>query len=70
MIPLLLAPIGTEQTVKMIKGNDRTKAFIEKLGFVAGSKVTVISEHGGDLIVFAKDVRIALNRETAARIMV
>ena len=70
MIPLLLAPIGTEQTVKMIKGNDRTKAFVEKLGFVAGSKVAVISEHGGNLIVFAKDVRIALNRETSARIMV
>ncbi len=70
MIPLLLAPIGIEQTVKMIKGNDRTKAFIEKLGFVTGSKVTIISEHKGGLIVFAKDVRIALNRETAARIMV
>ena len=70
MVPLLLAPVGTEQTVKLVKGNDRTKAFIEKLGLAAGAKVTVVSAHGGDLIVFVKDVRVALNRETAARIMV
>ena len=70
MIPILLAPIGVEQTVKLVKGNDRTKAFIEKLGLVVGAKVTVVSAHSGDLIVFVKDVRVALNRETAVRIMV
>lgn len=70
MIPLLLAPIGVEQTVKLVQGNDRTKAFIEKLGLVVGAKVTVVSAHDGDLIVFVKDVRVALNRETAQRIMV
>lgn len=70
MIPILLAPIGVEQTVQLIKGNDRTKAFIEKSGLVVGAKVTVVSAHSGDLIVFVKDVRVALNRETAARIMV
>ena len=70
MIPLLLAPIGVEQTVKLVKGSDRTKAFVEKLGLVAGAKVNVVSAHSGDLIVFVKGVRVALNRETAARIMV
>lgn len=70
MIPLLLAPVGVEQKIKMVKGNDRTKTFIENLGLVVGVKVTVVSAHGGDLIVFVKDVRVALNRETAARIMV
>lgn len=70
MIPLLLAPVGKEQIVKQVKGSDRTKLFMETLGFVPGSAVTVLSSHNGDLIVSVKDTRIALNVETAAKIMV
>ncbi|MCC8162669.1 MAG: ferrous iron transport protein A [Lachnospiraceae bacterium] len=70
MIPLLLADTGSEQTVQMIKGNDKTKTFVQKMGIVPGAKVTIVASHGGDLIVYVKDVRIALTKEIASRIMV
>lgn len=70
MMPIMLAPVGEEQTVKLITGNDEARSFIQKLGLVPGAKVTVMSAHGGDLIVYVKDVRVALTKQMAARIMV
>ncbi len=70
MMPLLFADTGTEQTVQMVKGNDKTKTFIQKMGIVPGAKLNIVAAHGGDLIVYVKDVRIALTREIASRIMV
>ena len=51
-------------------GPDDVKRFLANLGFVDGTKVTVVSEIHGDLIVNVKDSRIAINREMAGRIMV
>lgn len=70
MLPLLMADVGSEQIVRMVKGDDRARAFIQKIELAPGAKVTVVSAHGGDMIVMVKDVRIALTREMAARIMV
>lgn len=70
MMPLLFADTGTEQTVQMIKGNDKTKLFIQKIGIAPGAKLKIVSAHGGDLIVYVKDVRIALTKDIASRIMV
>lgn len=40
------------------------------LGFVPGAYVTVISAHGGDIIVNVKDSRLAITREMAQKIQV
>ncbi len=70
MIPILLATPGTEVTVQMVKGNDDTRAFIQKVGLAPGAVARVVSSNNGDLIVYVKDVRIALTKDMAKRIMV
>ena len=47
MMPLTFANAGEENIIKKVGGNPETKKFLENLGFVAGSTVTVINESGG-----------------------
>lgn len=70
MMPLTMVNIGEEKFIQRITGKDETKKFLEQLGFIEGSAVTVISENAGNLIVNVKDTRIALDRAMANRIMV
>ncbi|MBC8538986.1 ferrous iron transport protein A [Christensenellaceae bacterium NSJ-63] len=70
MMPLILAKAGQTNTIVKIGGKEKTRKFLESLGFVAGSEVTVISEIAGNVIVNVKDTRIAINKEMAKRIMV
>lgn len=70
MIPLLLADVDSDQVIQSVKGNDELRAFIQRLGLAPGAKVHIVSAHEGDMIVLVKDVRIAITREMAMRIMV
>ena len=70
MMPLTLANTGEENIIKKVGGNPETRKFLENLGFVAGSEVTVVSEIGGNVIVNVKDSRVAVSREMACKIMV
>ena len=70
MMPLILAKAGQTNTIVKIGGKEKTRKFLESLGFVAGSEVTVISEIAGNVIVNVKDTRIAINKEMAKCIMV
>ncbi len=70
MMPLTLANTGEENIIKKIGGNPETRKFLENLGFVAGSAVTVVSEIGGNVIVNVKDSRVAVSKEMACKIMV
>lgn len=70
MIPLTLADKGKNNIIKKIMGNSETKRFLESLGFVCESYVSVISESGGNVIVSIKDSRIAISREIASKIMI
>lgn len=69
-MPLSLSPAGSVASIKAIKGKDETRRFLESLGFVVGSDVTVVSANGGNLIVSVKESRVALSRAMANRIMV
>ena len=69
-MPLLLAPIGKEQIIRRIGSPPDPRSPLEDMGFVAGSRVTVLSVTGGNLIVILKDTRIAISREMAGRILV
>ncbi len=44
--------------------------FLEKLGFVEGSVVTVVAENAGNLIVNIKDSRVAIDKDMASKILV
>lgn len=70
MMPLSFANTGEEKIIRKIGGNPETRKFLENLGFVAGSAVTVVSEIGGNVIVNVKDSRVAVSKEMACRIMV
>lgn len=69
-MPITLANTGEENIIKKVGGNPDTRKFLENLGFVAGSAVTVISEISGNVIVNVKDSRVAVSKEMAQKIMV
>lgn len=69
-MPLTLANIGEELTIKKVGGKPEVKQHLEDLGFVAGSGVTVVNTLGGNVIVNVKESRIAISREMAQKIMV
>lgn len=70
MMPLMLAGIGEENTIKKIGGSPEIKKHLEDLGFVIGGSVTVVNALGGNVIVNVKESRVAISEEMARRIMV
>ena len=70
MMPLTMAKVGEPNTIKRIGGREETKKFLENLGFVTGSVVTVVSEISGNMILNVKDSRIALGKDMANKIMI
>ena len=69
-MPIVIAPIDTELTIVKILADEKTKRHLESLGVVANGKITIISSRGGNTICVCKGVRLALNRETASKILV
>lgn len=70
MMPLTMAKAGEVNIIKRVGGREETRKFLESLGFVPGSVVTVVSEISGNMIVSVKDSRVAINKEMANKIMV
>lgn len=70
MMPLALASIGEENTIKRIGGSPTVKKHLENLGFVVGGSVTLITSLGGNVIVNVKEARVAISEEMARKIMV
>lgn len=69
-MPLSMAREGDCNVIKKVGGKEETRKFLEKLGFVVGSVVMVVSETGGNLIVNVKESRVAIGRDMANKIMV
>lgn len=70
MMPLSMVKEGQANTIKKVGGKEETRQFLEKLGFVTGGIVIVVSEIRGNLIVNVKDSRIAIGKDMAQKIMV
>jgi len=70
MMPLTMVKAGEENYIRKISGKAETRRFLESLGFVVGSVVTLITQNGGNVIVSIKESRIAVSREMADKIMV
>ncbi len=70
MMPITLADVGEDNTVKRIGGKPEVRRHLENLGFVVGSSVTVINAIGDNLIVRVKDARVAISAEMAQKIYV
>ncbi|MBD5156538.1 MAG: ferrous iron transport protein A [Butyrivibrio sp.] len=70
MMPLSMTEEGVTNVIKKVGGKEKTRLFLENLGFVVGGTVTVVSEAGGNLIVNVKNSRIAIGKEMANKILV
>lgn len=70
MMPLNLADVGEEKTIKKIGGSPEVKKHLENLGFVVGGTVTIVNTLGGNVIVNVKESRVAIDQEMARKIMV
>ena len=70
MMPLALADIGEELTIRKLGGSPEVKKHLEDLGFVVGGDVCIVSRLSGNMIVRVKETRVALDEEMARKIMV
>ena len=62
-MPLTMLNIGETGKIKRIGGNEETRRFLNNLGFVVGTEVSVVSAIGGNVIVNIKDSRVAINED-------
>lgn len=69
MLPLTAAKSGETLVIKKITGQDQVRQHLAELGFVVDSKITVVNQIAGNLILQVKDSRVALDKSMAARIM-
>lgn len=69
-MPLTLAQVGEENVIRRIGGNPAVKQHLQRLGFVVGGNVTVLTALGGSVIVCVRDARIAVSREMAQKILI
>ena len=70
MMPLTLAAVGEENTIKRVGGKPEVRKHLENLGLVAGSSVTVVSALGGNVIVHVKDASLAISKEMEQKILI
>ena len=70
MMPLSLAELDTENTIRKIGGSPELRKHLENLGFVVGCNVTVVAMLGGNVIVKVKEARVAISEEAARRVMI
>lgn len=70
MMPLTYANIGEENIIKRIGGANETKHHLKNLGFVSGSKISIVNRINKNVIVNIKDTRIAISEELAQKIMI
>ena len=70
MMPLCLATLGEENTIRKIGGTPELKKHLENLGFVVGGNVTVVNSLGANVIVNVKESRVAISEEMARKIMI
>ena len=70
MMPLTIMNEGKKLKVLKICGKSEVKSFLETLGFVNGSDISIVSKNSGNFIVAVKDTRVAISKEMANKIMV
>jgi len=69
-MPLSMLKAGESSLITRVGGNPETRQFLENLGFVVGTPVTVVSEISGNIIVIIKETRVAISKEMAMKIHV
>ncbi len=66
---LTMLPIGKEGVIDVCRVKDATKKFLEGLGIVPGTVISIVAEMQGNLIVNIKGSRIALSKGIAQQLI-
>lgn len=69
-MPIAFAPANTELEVRKVGAEEKVKKHLQELGIGVGSKITLISSSGGNVIVIVKEGRLCLDRVLAGKILV
>ena len=69
-MPLAFLRRGDTAQVVRVRGKGDVHHHLENLGFVEGTKVSVVSEQAGNFIVEIKGASVALDKSVAAKIIV
>ncbi|MGM9615416.1 MAG: ferrous iron transport protein A [Oscillospiraceae bacterium] len=69
-MPLSYLRPGESSLITRVSGKPETRQFLENLGFVVGTPVTVVNEMGGNIIVVIRETRVAISKEMAVKISV
>ena len=69
-MPLNLADKNKIYIIQRIVGNKVMVHRLQSLGFVVGSKISVLSEINENYVVVIKDIKIGLAKEYVKRIIV
>lgn len=69
-MPIYIAPAGAELVVRKVGADEKVKRRLQELGISEGSKITLISSNGGNVIVVVKEGRLCLDRTLASKILV
>lgn len=69
-MPLTLLQVGQSSIITRIGGKPETRQFLEGLGFVVGTPITVISQIDGNVICAIRDSRVAISKQMASKIFV
>ena len=69
-MPLNLAQFNIKYKISKVCGQEKQRHYLESLGFVPGTQVTILSELHGYYVVMVKGSKIGLDKELAKKIIV
>ena len=69
-MPIALAPTNQEIKIARILLSSKEVNHLASLGLTKDAKVTVLSSSAGAVVVLVKGSRLALDRQTASKIIV
>lgn len=69
-MPIHIAPCGTELLVRKVGADEKVRKHLQELGISEGSKITLVSSSGGNVIVIVKEGRLCLDKNLAGKILV
>jgi ferrous iron transport protein A len=70
MLPLTVAPIGSEVVVARVSADERVKKHLEDLGILAGQTITPMADSLGNKVLKVKEGRLVINQGLAEKIFV
>ncbi len=69
-MPLIIAPVNIELTIKKILVNEKLKQHLESLGIIKNEKILILANNGGNLVCLIKNSKVALDKDVATKILV